>query len=124
MRHSTQSLIRAMRARAASNSRSGSVDRSYTAPLNAAAGPASAPPRSLHRNTSGSRSAGTEILGTPHSRTCGWDRGARPPLTFGPMQETLEQLLARLKAEIHDAEHGDVDRAELSRLAKAVEAKL
>ena len=40
------------------------------------------------------------------------------------MQETLEQLLARLKAEIEDAEHGDVDRAELSRLAKAVEAKL
>ena len=40
------------------------------------------------------------------------------------MQETLEQLLARLKAEIEDAEHGDVDRAELARLAKAVETKL
>ena len=40
------------------------------------------------------------------------------------MQETLEQLLARLKAEIEDAEHGDVDRAELARLARAVEAKL
>lgn len=40
------------------------------------------------------------------------------------MQETLEQLLARLKAEIEDAEHGDVDRAELARLAKAVEARL
>lgn len=40
------------------------------------------------------------------------------------MQETLEQLLARLKAEIEDAEHGDVDRAELARLAKAVESKL
>jgi hypothetical protein len=40
------------------------------------------------------------------------------------MQETLEQLLARLKAEIQDAEHGDVDREELARLAKAVEAKL
>jgi DNA-binding transcriptional regulator YdaS (Cro superfamily) len=40
------------------------------------------------------------------------------------MQETLEQLLARLKAEIEDAEHGDVDREELARLAKAVETKL
>ena len=40
------------------------------------------------------------------------------------MQETLEQLLARLKAEIEDAEHGDVDRAELARLARAVESKL
>ena len=40
------------------------------------------------------------------------------------MQETLEQLLARLKAEIEEAEHGDVDRAELARLARAVEAKL
>ena len=40
------------------------------------------------------------------------------------MQETLEQLLARLKSEIEDAEHGDVDREELARLAKAVEAKL
>ena len=40
------------------------------------------------------------------------------------MQETLEQLLARLKAEIQDAEHGDVDREELARLARAVEAKL
>ena len=40
------------------------------------------------------------------------------------MQETLEELLARLKAEIEDAEHGDVDRDELARLAKAVEAKL
>jgi hypothetical protein len=40
------------------------------------------------------------------------------------MQETLEQLLARLKAEIEDAEHGDVDRAELARLARAVETRL
>lgn len=40
------------------------------------------------------------------------------------MQETLEELLARLKAEIEDAEHGDVDRDELTRLARAVEAKL
>ena len=40
------------------------------------------------------------------------------------MQETLEELLARLKAEIEDAEHGDVDRAELARLAEAVQAKL
>ena len=40
------------------------------------------------------------------------------------MQETLEELLARLKAEIEDAEHGDVDRDELARLARAVETKL
>ena len=36
------------------------------------------------------------------------------------MQETLEQLLARLKAEIHDAEHGDVDREELAKFGSSL----
>lgn len=40
------------------------------------------------------------------------------------MEETLEQLLARLKAEIEDAEHGDLDREELARLAGELEDRL
>ena len=40
------------------------------------------------------------------------------------MQETLEQLLARLRHELDRAEHGQVDRAALSKLAGEVERRL
>jgi hypothetical protein len=40
------------------------------------------------------------------------------------VDETLTDLLARLKAEIESAEHGDVDRAELARLAGELEDRI
>jgi hypothetical protein len=40
------------------------------------------------------------------------------------MQETLQQLLARLRHELDRAEHGHVDRAALSKLAGEVERRL
>jgi hypothetical protein len=40
------------------------------------------------------------------------------------MEESLRQLLDQLRAEIDAAEQGQVDRAELGRLAAAVEAKV
>lgn len=40
------------------------------------------------------------------------------------MQETLEELLARLRVEIGRAEHGEGDRAALARLAGEVEQRL
>ncbi len=40
------------------------------------------------------------------------------------MAASLDELLARLKAEIEEAEHGDVDKAELARLASAVERRI
>lgn len=40
------------------------------------------------------------------------------------MEETLASLLARLKAEIEEGEHGDLDRHELARLAGEVERRL
>lgn len=40
------------------------------------------------------------------------------------MEEPLASLLARLKSEIEQGEHGDLDRDELARLAGEVERRL
>ncbi len=40
------------------------------------------------------------------------------------MEEPLASLLARLKSEIEQGEHGDLDRDELARLAGDVERRL